>query len=173
MKTLIIHPSDPTTDVLKSIYKAFETVDVYNGRNTDELKQLVSNYDRFIVMGHGTPYGLLDVNKNYLFGYGMVTTFKNNDTNIYIWCKANDYVKDLNLKGFATGMIISELKEARWYDIKCTLGQIEESNELFVNSIKDNLSSDIQKMVFGVRKQYYSETNPIIKFNMKNIYGYI
>ena len=174
MKTLTIHPSDKTTDVLKPIYNAIDT-DVYNGSDYTVLRKTILQYERFIIMGHGTPYGLLNWRKDYVFGIQKEITdiFRKNDTNIYIWCNANRYVESNDLKGFATGMIISEPMEAEWFNIEYTPEMIEESNILFANSIRDNLNDDIPKMVYGVRNQYSSETNPIIKFNMKNIHGYI
>ena len=66
MKTLIIHPADPTTDFLKPIYGNNELLipdTVINGNmqhiSKSGMKQLIKEHDRIIMMGHGTPWGLL------------------------------------------------------------------------------------------------------------------
>jgi hypothetical protein len=60
MKTLVIHPQDPTTDFLKPIYQALpDTTVVTGGVFKDEIIDLIMQHDRVIMLGHGTPHGLL------------------------------------------------------------------------------------------------------------------
>jgi hypothetical protein len=75
MSVLIIHTKDSTTDFLKPIYAPIpsKTI-VYGGVTKTELKELIPNNDRVIMLGHGTPWGLLSVGQfpsvgNYIDDY--------------------------------------------------------------------------------------------------------
>ncbi len=60
MKILIIHPDDPTTDFLSQIYAQFVDKTVVKGGITkSELRELIESHDRILLLGHGSPYGLL------------------------------------------------------------------------------------------------------------------
>jgi hypothetical protein len=78
MSTLIIHPQDSTTNFLKPIYALIQDETVITGGITkSELKKLIENHDRVIMLGHGSPFGLLSVGQfpkagNYIVDYSMV-----------------------------------------------------------------------------------------------------
>ena len=59
MKTLIIHPEDKTTDMLKHAYENHPkyTVCRDNGITKAELWALIEQHDRIIMLGHGLPGG--------------------------------------------------------------------------------------------------------------------
>ena len=59
-KTLVIHPEDPTTDFLKNIYQGMGFTEIRRNFNSIELKALISEHDRIIMLGHGFHLGLLD-----------------------------------------------------------------------------------------------------------------
>lgn len=78
MSILIIHPKDTTTKFLKPIYAPLinKTI-VTGGLNKSELRKLIETHDRVIILGHGTPNGLLAVGQfpnsgNYIVDYSMV-----------------------------------------------------------------------------------------------------
>ena len=61
MKNLIIHPEDPTTSFLSQIYAPLTNKTVVKGGITkSELRELIESYDRVFMLGHGSPYGLLN-----------------------------------------------------------------------------------------------------------------
>lgn len=74
------------------------------------------------------------------------------------------FLKKYKLREFYTGMIISEMDEAYLF---CLYGfhykQIFESNQLFVQSIKENI--DNIGLLNNVKEKYIGESNPIIDFN--------
>ena len=124
-KTLIIHPKDESTDFLKSIYKNVNSPTILNSRLTkEEVHTLIYHYDQVMMMGHGCPSGLFGVNWGYhlIIDDSNVHALKQKDNNVFIWCHANRFVEQHNLKGFYSGMFISEVNEAIYYNI--------ESNEL-------------------------------------------
>lgn len=58
IKTLIIHPSDPTTDFLKIIYEYKDWTVINDNISNSLLKEQIKNHDRIIMMGHGCELGL-------------------------------------------------------------------------------------------------------------------
>lgn len=61
-KTLVIHPQDKSTDFLKVIYAGRDDYTIVTGgKTTEEVNELIKQHDHIIMMGHGTPQGLLSV----------------------------------------------------------------------------------------------------------------
>ena len=64
MKKLVIHPKDRTTDFLKPIYHGRNDVTVLTGGcSKDEVNEAIDKHDHIIMLGHGTPQGLLAMNQ--------------------------------------------------------------------------------------------------------------
>jgi hypothetical protein len=61
MKTLVIHPKDKTTDFLKSIYHGRGYTVITGGCTKEDVGKAIDEHDHIIMMGHGTPQGLLAV----------------------------------------------------------------------------------------------------------------
>ena len=61
MKTLVIHPKDKTTDFLKSIYHGRGFTVITGGCTKEDVAKAIDEHDHIIMMGHGTPQGLLAV----------------------------------------------------------------------------------------------------------------
>ena len=61
--TLIIHPEDESTSFLKQIYSNRKNVLVVSGNVTKlALLNMVLEHDRVIMMGYGSPDGLVILN---------------------------------------------------------------------------------------------------------------
>jgi hypothetical protein len=61
MKTLVIHPKDRTTDFLKPIYHGRGYTVITGGCTKADVAKAIDEHDHIIMMGHGTPQGLLAV----------------------------------------------------------------------------------------------------------------
>lgn len=60
MSTLIIHPKDPSTNFLKPIYAPIQDKTLITGGiDKTELRELIENHDKVIMLGHGFPWGLM------------------------------------------------------------------------------------------------------------------
>lgn len=59
MRTLVIHPKDKTTDFLKPIYHGRDFTVITGGCTKDDVAKAIDEHDHIIMMGHGTPQGLL------------------------------------------------------------------------------------------------------------------
>ncbi len=66
MKTLVIHPEDPSTEFLREIYANLNcTVIRQPVASRSALRDQIKDADRVIMLGHGTPAGLLNAGWPY------------------------------------------------------------------------------------------------------------
>ena len=179
MSTLIIHPKDPSTNFLKPIYAPIQDKTIINGGvNRSKLRELIKNHDRIIMLGHGSPYGLLSVGQfpkvgNYVIDWPMVDLLSTKTDNIYIWCYADKFVEKNWLKGFYSGMFISEFAEALSWGFYVTYRNlIDESNETFASIVSRNIHQPLDVMFENVLQEYgaLGQSNQIAKFNMERLY---
>ena len=170
MKTLVIHPTDYTTNFLKEIYVDKDWTVINDNPSNKALKKAIKDHDRIVMLGHGTEHGLIG-HKRFIIDSSMVYLLRQKPESVYIWCNADVFVKKYGLKGFYTGMIISEIDEAYLYCVNFKLStDIDDSNKLFAESIKNAICLDSKEMYAKVKKNYVSLDNNIIHFNTQNIY---
>ena len=117
MRTLFIHPYDPTTDFCNEIYDQYRGMDNVgiietNNISSSALRSQIREYDRIVFIGHGCEYGLMDRSlKRLLISSSDLQFFRDKEV-VCIWCNANIFAEKYNLNAFATGMFISEPSEA-------------------------------------------------------------
>jgi hypothetical protein len=141
MKTLIVHPEDRSTYFLDIVYKNVENPTIVTGGVTkDELREMIEDHDQVMMMGHGSPSGLFSIGKfgirdhsAYAIDSTMVEALSKKQNSIFIWCNADQFVEKYNLKGFYSGMFISEVGEACYCGLLGTVQEVvDESNMEFV-----------------------------------------
>jgi len=166
MKTLVIHPDDRSTSFLSIIYEGKGYTVITDWRTSmSKLRKLVHGHDRIMMMGHGAPYGL--------FGYVDALTnphfikLLRTKECVCIWCNADKYVERVGLKGFYTGMFISEVGEARYFNIDVDQKAVDYSNNLFVNLMRDMVESP--NILNEIKSSYVGDC-PVIKFNNAKLY---
>lgn len=173
LKTLVIHPEDKTTDFLSVIYdNKLDWHVVKNGigiqgnyYGSNHLKSIIPDYERIVMLGHGTPSGLIG-NKGYCIHYGLVDLLKSKQL-VGIWCNADQFFSRYGLKGIYTGMVISEKIEATMYGIIANIDEIDHSNKLFTESMAYLIHGE---KTLNEAVEYYSGESPVIEFNRKRIY---
>ena len=180
MKTLVIHPKDPSTTFLNIIYNNMmdTTVLTGDGITQDEIKELIPQYDRVMMMGHGSPYGLFTTggfvgNRGYIIDYSFVDVLKDNPNNVYIWCNADQFVVRHRLKGFFSGMFISEVGEANYCKVYGTDQEIvDESNFGFCKMVKRYRTKESKVIHRRVKKNYgrLAENNPVAYYNNNRLF---
>jgi len=167
LKTLVIHPHDPSTDFLNVIYagqKDWTVVTEWgNEMPRSKLIQLIKDHDRIIMMGHGAPTGLFYTHINSK----MVYLLREKEC-VCIWCNADQFVNKYGLRGFFTGMFISEVLEAPMFGITTNQEDIDISNGLFVNIVTEFI--DDYKLHSHLKETYVSDTCPVIQFNTQRLY---
>lgn len=177
---LVIHPSDETTNMLKYVYKG-KMYDVITNPNVskEELKKQIKSHSKIIMLGHGTPNGLINplFAKNpftfkgdiYLIDDSFADILKEKET-ISIWCYSDLYFKRHNMSGFHTGMIISEVKEANYVLGYCPLSKEELYNNMVIFSkLLGECIEFSAKEMYCYMKDNYKKDNQLTKFNWDNI----
>lgn len=178
MKTLVIHPSDYSTDFLKPIYEGIENKTVVtHGKSRDEIIELVESHDRVMMMGHGSPSGLFGIGFNRLFvvDNGLVEYLNKKDNNVFIWCNADRFVNRFGLKGFYTGMFISEVGEAYYCGLPNQLQEtVDESNNQFAEWVGELFTSKkpLNEVYSSIVDSYgkLALTNPVASYNHERLY---
>jgi hypothetical protein len=184
MKTLVIHPHDASTDFLSPIYTGLDDVTlVTDSWSQNQIKEAIQTHDQVIMMGHGSPSGLFAVGQfptnnpfsSYVIGTSMVEVLSQKDNNIFIWCNADQFVNRHGLKGFYSGMFVSEVGEAFYCDVE-TFDQasVDESNDTFARQLGECLQSTRDpEAIHGQIKEHYgalAETNLIAAYNHERLY---
>jgi len=165
MKTLVIHPKDPTTNFLREIYKNKDWTVINTNTSKKFLKEQIKTHDRIMMLGHGTEQGLLGFNK-FVIDSTWVYLLRNKNC-VCIWCNADEFVKKYGLKGFFTGMIISEYEEALMYAISTTPYWIAESNNDFALAIKNSID---EENMLEKAKILYEGNSSVVEFNRNHLY---
>lgn len=178
MKTLIIHPEDQSTTFLEIVYRDIPDKTVLTRGSAREVRELIESHDRVMMMGHGSPKGLFAVGKfwgngPYIIDETTVSLLEKKDQNIYIWCNADRFVNEFGLKGFYTGMFISEVGEA-WY---CglpytTQDMVDESNYGFCEILMEHANESKDEIHEKVKQSYglIAEENPVAYYNNNRLY---
>ena len=174
MRTLIIHPHDESTHFLKPIYEDIPNKTVITGGLLiSDIRNLIYIHDRIIMLGHGSPKGLFGINfdRSYVIDKDTVDLLQDKEC-IFIWCHADQFVKEHNLKGLYSGMFVSEVVEALMYKLKNDEKQITDSN----NGFAFMLGSVINKMPLNeaynqVKKDYgfLAKSNEIANYNNERL----
>ena len=112
--TLVIHCEDRSTDMLSQIYKG-RGWDVLRNGNIDEneLRDLLNYHDRIIMLGHGTPSGLINKQgSGFVINRDYADILREKDT-YAIWCYSYEFAKSIGIKPgyFWTSNIPSEVGE--------------------------------------------------------------
>ena len=182
-KTLVIHPIDPSTTFLDIVYKnipADELTLIQSGTK-QEVRELIESHDRVMMMGHGSPQGLFavgqfkDVNtySGYVIDQTTVELLEQKDNSVFIWCNADRFVDHYDLKGFYSGMFISEVGEATYCGLPGMDQQtVDESNYGFVNIVSKYINDDKENIYENVRNEYgiIASDNPVALYNYNRLY---
>jgi hypothetical protein len=184
MKTLVIHPQDKSTDFLRPIYAGLDNVTlVTRGWTMNQVREAIQTHDQVMMMGHGSPNGLFAVGQfpvdyphsSHIIGASMIEALSQKDNNIFIWCNADQFVNKHGLKGFYSGMFVSEVGEAFYCGVK-TFDQtsVDESNDTFARQLGECLrATRAPEEIFDqIRDQYglLAEVNAIAEYNHQRLY---
>jgi len=176
MTTLVIHPEDRTTEFLQPIYSSLSNaVVITGGKSKFQVAELIKTHDRVIMLGHGSPLGLFAVgkfntNNGMIIDQSMVGILSTKPHNIYIWCHADKFVQPNNLKGFYTGMFISEVSEAYYCNVSSNEEAIQLSNNLFANLVSENILLSPNELLKAVKINYKIFSNDVAKYNAARLY---
>jgi hypothetical protein len=178
-RTLIIHPKDPSTTFLEIVYKNIpdKTV-VEGGVSPKQLRKMMEDHDRVMMMGHGGPSGLFSVRmfpqtNGLVIDETHVPILKDKVDSVFIWCNADRFVVKHELNGFFSGMFISEVGEAHYCGLPGT-GQdlVDESNYGFCDILSECINEP-QEMAYQTLLERYGNIaldNPVAFYNYNRLY---
>ena len=174
----VIHPKDDSTVFLTKVYENLDAVTlVQGGISRDQLKDMVRSHDQIMMMGHGTPHGLMSVGQFNGHGYVIDDSFalqlSEKRNSVFIWCNADQYVEHNKLSGFYTGMFISEVTEAYLIGLDgITQVEVDQSNGSFVETIGAFADRGSRLMHAAARHRYEQLTshNRVAKYNYERLY---
>jgi hypothetical protein len=179
-EVLVIHPDDRSTDFLTPIYENIPNKKVLRGGYTyDEVQQMIEEHDRIIMLGHGSPYGLFSMGKfmtfgGYIINSNMVSVLENKPECVFIWCNADMFMNQHpTLKGFYSGMFISEVGEANYMGLYgMDQETVNQSNNGF-SEILGKFSNESTSEIYNkVREEYgvIASENPVAMYNHRRLY---
>ncbi len=100
-------------------------------------------------------------------------TLEKKDNNVFIWCNADMFVDRYDLRGFYSGMFISEVGEANYCGLP-GMGQdiVDESNYGFCNILSECINETNDVIYEKVKNQYglIAESNPVALYNNNRLY---
>lgn len=175
MKTLIIHPSDRSTDFLRPIYWDLKGFTLALSGTRKEVNKLIKKHDRIIMLGHGTPYGLLSVGSfdgSFIIDCDTVPLFEDKEC-VFIWCNADKFVNAYNLRGLYSGMFVSEVGEAMMMGLGGTPQRVvDESNDSFAKWLGEGMHRDLYHAYHRCMYRYekLAESNPVAAYNADRLY---
>lgn len=179
-EVLVIHPNDRSTDFLIPIYESIPNKKVIrNGFSFDDVYDMIRVHERIIILGHGSPFGLFSMGQfltydNYIVNHKMIKVLMDKPDNVYIWCNADMFMNSYpQLKGFYSGMFISEVEEADYMGIFGTDQDIiDESNNGFSQILGAHITKPVQDIYTLVKKEYekIALLNPVAAYNHHRLY---
>lgn len=113
---IVVHPSDPSTKMLSLIYEGIEDVTLFDSYlQRDEILSALAAAPKdepVLLLGHGSPNGLFDLRYGLILKDSDAELLQDRPNLVGIWCYASSFAYKHGLKGFFSGMFISEEPEA-------------------------------------------------------------
>jgi hypothetical protein len=177
-KTLIIHPDDRSTDFLKPIYEHITNATIFVSGTKEHVYSEISKHDRVIMLGHGSPWGLFSVGQfdsgnGLIIDNSAVHLLSQKKDNIYIWCNADQFVNRHELKGFYSGMFISEVSEANFCGLPGTpQSVVDQSNNSFARWLGKVINEPLRKAYKHTKSNYkiLAEGNSVAAYNNNRLF---
>ena len=145
---IVVHPYDPGTAMLGLIYEGIDGVRVFNSwrQRRDILKALVAApaEEPVLLLGHGGPTGLYDLRYGLVIRDSDAELLLDRPNLIGIWCYASDYARTHRLKGFFSGMFISEAPEALELGVRATAEEIDRQARDFARRFGELLREGVR-----------------------------
>ena len=126
---IVVHPKDKSTKALSLIYEELENVTFFDSYEQKhefiEAIKAAPKDEPVLLLGHGSPWGLYDMRIGVIIDDIDAEILKDRPNLVCIWCYASDYAMKHSLKGFFSGMFISEYGEALDNGVRATDEEIE------------------------------------------------
>ena len=129
--------------MLSLIYEDIQDVTLFDScKQREEILKAIAAAPReepVLLLGHGSPYGLFDMRYGLIIKDSDANILKDRPNLVGIWCYASSYAHKHGLKGFFSGMSISEETEAWVNDVEAEAEEIDEKAWDFARRFGDML----------------------------------
>jgi hypothetical protein len=177
---IVIHPKDKTTSFLKAIYAGKRDVtlidETWNNRNIREAIGSAPKKEPIMMLGHGYNRGLFAPFDGNPFARTIVDDrlvyLLKEHTCIGIWCYANEFAENHELKGLFTGMIISEQSEADQLGVDIIGENLQLCNNQFASDLEYCMRRYSLELVPKMMQELQDYHSDLKDFNYKNLYYY-
>jgi hypothetical protein len=105
-----------------------------------------------------------------IIDHSMVAALGSKKNNIYIWCNADRFVNMYYLKGFYTGMFISEYSEASYCEVPTFIDEVEQSNALFADIVGQSVLMEAKNLQANTKLLYHIPYSEVNKYNSNRLY---
>lgn len=116
--------------MLALLYEGIEGVTLFDSWEQREeiLKAIAAapKEEPILLLGHGCPSGLYDMRYGLIITNADAALLKDRPNLVGIWCYASDYAYVHGLKGFFSGMFISEEPEAWVNGVEADAEEVDE-----------------------------------------------
>jgi hypothetical protein len=174
MKTLVIHPEDPSTEFLKIIYRNLDCTILNDKSSSAKIRNGLKEHQRIFLLGHGIETGLLSPYGGDQFGRLIVgpreVNFLRGKEVISVFCNSNIFGIKYGLNGLFSGMIISEESEAfDWLGHFVEEGKLRKHNIEWCENL-ENLILDETSLFEIPRRMKRDEGSDLEIFNYNSLY---
>ena len=116
------------------------------------------------MLGHGFPQGLV-VGGRVVIDDSFADLLRGQAENIFVFCNADLYMQRNGLKGFATGMFVSDSIEAHIFNVDASPTEIAASNALFARLLGRVIDCKAIQIIDYLDKNYHIRGNEAVEYN--------
>ncbi len=180
---LVIHPKDKTTAVLSALYQGAENVRLVDQDTSNpEVKRLLNHLpcqERLLLLGHGSDKGLFSRDDGGQADFGRLMVYhphayylrKHGGNTVALWCNADLFARKEGLHGLFSGMIISELDEAKDCHVPTTREELERETAKLARRLRSLLDAEVpMHEVPALMLELDDVHSPLTTFNYRNFY---
>ena len=173
----VVHTTDPTTKALANLYEGRTDVALRiteKASNASVVHALVQAQS-VMLLGHGNEWGLFstpDSSGHYdrLIVSGRHAEFLRPKPCIGIWCHADAFARRYGLHGLFSGMIISEMEEAKLYGVPTTEEELKEELDRFAHRLAFCIEQYGPEGTPEVMKTLDDKQSPLTRFNYERLF---
>ena len=129
--------------MLALIYEDMKDITFFDSwKQREDILKVIAAAPReepVLLLGHGCPNGLFDMRNGLVIRDSDADILRDRPNLVGIWCYASSYAHKHGLKGFFSGMFISEEPEAWVNDVNAEAEEIDEKAWDFAGRFGDML----------------------------------
>lgn len=179
---LVIHPEDATTRMLEVLYEGTEYVLITAPLPRRAMRRLLREspqQERILLLGHGSAAGLLYREKQgtnefsgLIISHGHAYPLRRHGANLVgIWCNAVNFARRERLHGLFSGMLITELEEAREHNVATSQEELARENVNLAKKLRLLLESDVPlRDIPALMEELDTVKTELTMFNYRNFF---